>query len=269
MDLFDQDLVDQRWSKLYYLQVCAEIQGSEAIPFTNFQDIISITNANKILTKNQRYNQALILGRSLANFAAEYSGEVYDKFLDDMMELLKKWKSDLGYVHEREQESIEYDLNSDEIPPTSRKSSENQYSPSVEISFENEPQPFVVESRDEVSKHESQQWSMEIETLDQVSNVENQECSLEMEAMDEVLNLVSSENKKLENQVLDQVSEDNWIFLDTFEPVPDGVIPDCNVDENCNKISLENIRIPPTFKPRGRPKGTKKINAIGLPKKKI
>lgn len=61
--------------------------------------------------------------------------------------------------------------------------------------------------------------------------------------------------------------------MDNFKPVPKDDITVQNnglVDaSDVSLINLQHIRIPPIFKPRGRPRGTKKVNAIGLPKKRI
>lgn len=129
LNLFGQNLFDKRWGKDYFIQVCSEMQSAES-PILNSQDVISVTTSKKTLTKNQRFNQALIFGRSLADFAAEFTGDIYDQFLAEMMELLTKWKIELGYIDQAH--SLKIQQTSKERESTSQPSSESQQEPTFD-----------------------------------------------------------------------------------------------------------------------------------------
>ncbi|XP_051157072.1 uncharacterized protein LOC127279029 [Leptopilina boulardi] len=129
LNLFGQNLFDKRWGKDYFIQVCSEMQSAES-PILNSQDVISVTTSKKTLTKNQRFNQALIFGRSLADFVAEFTGDIYDQFLAEMMELLTKWKIELGYIDQAHSSKIQQ--TSKERESTSQPSSESQQEPTFD-----------------------------------------------------------------------------------------------------------------------------------------
>ncbi|KAK7114682.1 hypothetical protein V1264_000704 [Littorina saxatilis] len=253
-DLFDTELIAQRWTLEYYKRGHRFFQPLSDIVEERLPVTVETTPRPRIVTANDRYRRALYLGQQLASLAAENNFDFQEK-LSVLDSVVKMWGSGKHVAVVELVYDVTVAPNPPPPPTTPQSDEEGSSAPRPTTSHEDgsfAPRP---------TSHEDGSFAPRPTTSQEDGSVAPRPTTSHVAVVELVYDMTATPNP-LPPTTTPQSDEEG-----SFAPRPTTSDEEGSSAPRPTSTSLDNVTLPPKSRKRGRPKG-KVVNAIGLPSRK-